>query len=356
MLTRRLVLAFAAAGLSTLALGGCDAKSNGATTGTASGGAKPAAKVTLAVIPKGQTHPFWMAVKKGVDKAATDLDVKVIWTAAQNEDSYSEQIGLVGTTASNPLVKGVALAPLSADSLAQPVKDLKAKGLPVVIFDSGLNAKVGEDYASFVGTDNKVAGHAGGEALAKAIGAGKKAVLLRYQQGSASTDDREAGFLDAAKKAGLEVISDNQYAGTTVASAKEKATAMLDTLVKADGVFASNQSASLGVYSTILDAKSKGAVKPGQIKLVAFDADPALVQGLLDGDVSAIVVQNPEVMGYKTVQTLLAAVKGEKVEPLVDSGYEVVTKDNLGDPKIRAILLAYDSKIAPLLPPEAAAK
>lgn len=350
MLTRRILLSLALAGLSTLALTGCDDKPAANAGGATGGETKAVAKVTLAVIPKGQTHPFWQAVKKGVDKASADLNVKIVWTAAQDENNYSEQVGLVSTTASNPLIKGVALAPLSADSLVQPVKDLRAKGLPVVIFDSGLNAKVGEDFASFIGTDNKVAGHAGGAALAKAMGDNKKTVLLRYQQGSASTDLREEGFLAAAKEGGLTLISDNQFAGTTVASAKDKATAMMDTLIQAGGVFASNQSASLGLYDALLDAKKAGKIQAGQIKMVAFDAAPALVQGLLDGDITAIVVQNPEVMGYKTVQTLLAATKGEKVEQLVDSGYEVVTKDNLNDPKIRAILLAYDSDIARLLP------
>lgn len=345
MLTRRFVLSLALAGISTLALAGCDDK-----PAAAGGEAKGATKITLAVIPKGQTHPFWQAVKKGVDKAATDLNVKIVWIAAQDESNYSEQIGLVSTTASNPLIKGVALAPLSADSLLQPVKDLRAKGLPVVIFDSGLNGKVGEDFASFVGTDNTVAGHAGGVALAKVMGENKKAVLLRYQQGSASTEQREDGFLAAAKESGLTMVSDNQFAGTTVASAKDKATAMMDAVIQSGGVFASNQSASLGMYDALLDAKKSGKIQAGQIKMVAFDAHPALVQGLLDGDITAIVVQNPEVMGYKTVQTLLAAIKGEKVAELVDSGYEVVTKENLNDPKIRAILLAYDSEIARLLP------
>ncbi len=348
MPTRRFILSLALAGLSTLALTGCDNKpAAGAATG---GETKAAARVTLAIIPKDQNHAFWKAVKRGVDKAEAETNTKIIWRATQKGDDSSGQVDIINSVGSDSMVKGVAVAPITDKSPVQAINDLRAKGLPVIIFDSPLDAKIGETYASFVGTDNKVAGHAGGVALAKVMGDNKKTVLLRYKPGSASTDAREEGFLAAAKENNLTLISDNQYAGVDQSSAKDKATSMMDKIVEAGGVFAPNESASLGLYNALLDAKASGKIKAGQIKMVAFDATPLLVQGLLDGDIAAIVVQDPEVMGYKTVKTLLAAVKGEKVPESVDSGYQVVTKDNLKDANIRAILLAYSPDIAKLLP------
>jgi ribose transport system substrate-binding protein len=218
-----------------------------------------------------------------------------------------------------------------------------------MIMDSGLNAEQGKDFAAFVGTDNKAAGAEGGKSLAGLLGDNKKVVLLRYLENSASTENRETGFLEAVGAAGLEVISSDQYAGSTVALAKDKATNMMDIIKQAGGVFASNQSASLGIYEALRDAIAAGTVEAGQVKFVAFDAHPALVRGLLDGTVSAIVIQSPENMGYKAVASMVSQIKGEAVPAMVDTGAFVATADNLAEADLRAALLAYDAEIAEIL-------
>ena len=80
-----------------------------------------------------------------------------------------------------------------SSALATPVSNAKGRGIPTVIIDSGLKS---EDYISFVATDNKVGGHKGGKRLAELLGGKGRVILLRYQEGSASTMNREQGFLD----------------------------------------------------------------------------------------------------------------------------------------------------------------
>jgi len=76
----------------------------------------------------------------------------------------------------------------------------------------------------------------------------------------------------------------------------------------------------------------------GKVALIGFDSDEKLIKFLNDGVISGLVVQDPYRMGYDGIKTALAASKGEKVEANVDTGANLVTKDNMKDPKIDALL------------------
>src|SRR5690606_27224250 len=115
--------------------------------------------LTIAVIPKGTTHKFWQSIHAGAEKAAQELNVTVIWRGPLREDDRASQISEVEGFVTRG-VSGIALAPLDESALALPVADAKRQGIPVVIFDSGLK---GEDYVSFVATDNRQGGRMAGE-------------------------------------------------------------------------------------------------------------------------------------------------------------------------------------------------
>ena len=112
-------------------------------------------------------------------------------------------------------MSGIVLAPLDEAALVGPVAERdQARKIPVVIFDSGLK---GDDYVSFVATDNDKGGRLAGERAGQAAGGKGKVVLLRYAEGHDSTDEREEGFLDRDEGApGIEVVSSNQYGGADV--------------------------------------------------------------------------------------------------------------------------------------------
>ena len=150
----------------------------------------------IAVIPKGTTHVFWKSVHAGAVKAQLELEklgVEVIWKGPLKEDDRESQIRVVEDFITRG-VSGIVLAPLDDVALRMPVKDAVNRGIEVVIIDSGLKS---EDYVSFVATDNYLGGRKGGEHLAKILGSKGRVIMLRYQEGSASTKNREQGFLDA---------------------------------------------------------------------------------------------------------------------------------------------------------------
>src|SRR5207247_1800967 len=142
--------------------------------------------------------------------------VNIIWKGPPKENDRSDQIGLVEQYVADG-VSGICLAPLDSAALVDPVTMANKKHIPVVIFDSALKGTAGKEFVSFVATDNKKGGMIAGEELARLLGGKGKVVMMRYAPGSASTDEREKGFLEAmAKNPGIEMIEKDRYGGATL--------------------------------------------------------------------------------------------------------------------------------------------
>lgn len=304
--------------------------------GCAGGDADPesaGAERTIAVIPKGTTHVFWKSVERGARRAGQERGVRIVWKGPLKENDSAQQIQLVQNFVTQD-VAGIVLAPLDFKALVAPVQAAMARGIPVTIIDSALEGEAGTDFVSFVATDNETGGRLGGEHLGSLLGGEGKVVLLRYQAGSASTTHREQGFLKAiARQAGLEVLSENRFAGPTAGEAKTAALNMVDSLRAASGVFCPNESSTLGM---LLALRAEGLA--GKIRFVGFDASPPLVEGLRAGDIDALVVQNPDRMGYEGVTQLLRHLDGEAVPAVVDTGVVVVTQANVDSPEIQELV------------------
>lgn len=292
------------------------------------------AKPTIAVIPKGTTHEFWKSVHAGAEKARRELDVEILWKGPLKEDDLKGQIEVVESMVARG-VKGIVLAPLSDKGLVNAVRSAKAAGIPVVVFDSGLE---GDHHESFVATDNHAAGAMGGAHLAKLLGDKGKVVLMRYQEGSASTDEREKGFLEAIRKSsGIEIVSDNQYGGATTESAFATGENILAAHKASeggvDGVFCPNESTTFGMLLALQKASLTG-----KVKLVGFDSSEKLVQGLKDDAIHGLVLQNPLNIGYLAVKTMVSHLRGEAIEKRIDTGATLVEKSNMSEPAIAELL------------------
>ena len=325
MMTRFRFLALAAISLS---LFGCDKSAPTSTN------AKPGEKkLRIAVIPKGTTHFHWKSVEAGARKAGEELGVEIVWKGPIGENDRSQQIAIVEQFVSEGL-DGIAVAPLDDVALVRPLRAAMDKKIPVVIFDSGLKGELGKEYVSYVATNNKLGGVMAGEKFARVMGGKGKAMLLRYMEGSASTVEREAGFLEAlAKHPEITLISSNRYLGATAAEAQTNALNMIDQIKEADGVFASNESATFGLLLALRQNSLAG-----KIKVVGFDSSDALLEAMRKGELQATIAQNPIKMGYECVKTLVAAIRGQPFEKSIDSGAMLLTPANLDSPEVKALL------------------
>lgn len=294
------------------------------------GGGKP----KIAVIPKGTTHEFWKTVHAGAVKASREKQVDILWKGPLKEDDLKEQVDIVESFVAQK-VSGIVLAPLNDKGLVAPVKAAKAAGIPVVIFDSALQ---GDEHVSYVATDNKAAGKLAGEKLAKTCGGKGNVLLLRYLEGSASTAQREEGFIEAIKGfPEMKLVSDNKYAGATTESASSASESLLvaqgadkDQLA---GAFCPNESTTFGMLLALQRLKLTD-----KVKLVGFDASEKLVGALKAGEIQSLIVQDPMNMGYLAVKTMLAHLGKESIEKVIDTGSKAVDKENMESPEIKALL------------------
>jgi ribose transport system substrate-binding protein len=290
-------------------------------------------KLKIAVIPKGTTHIFWKSVEAGARVAGTELGVDIIWKGPLKENDRAQQISIVEQFVEEG-ISGIVLAPLDNTALQRPVATAVSKKIPVVIFDSALKGEAGKDFVSFVATDNMKGGSLGGDHLAKLLNGKGSLVLLRYQVGSASTMEREQGFLDAIKKnPGLKMLVENRYAGATAGEAKTAAMNIFDKIKMADGVFAPNESSTFGLLLALRQNNMAG-----KVKFVGFDATPPLIEALKNGEIDALVAQDPTRMGYEAVKTLVAHIHGKPVPKTIDTGVWLITRENLNTPEIKKLL------------------
>ncbi len=325
--------------MSSVVFAGCGsgdkAATDSGTSASTSGGTTPApaGDLSIAVIPKGTTHAYWKSVEAGAEAAGKEFGAKILWKGPLKEDDRAGQIDIVKQFTTDK-VSAIVLAPLDHDALASSVTDATTANVPVVIIDSSLKGEAGKDYVSLVATDNKKAGELGGERLGKLLNGKGKVILLRYMIGSASTQDREDGFMDAIKKfPGITVISENQYAGATQSEAQTKAMQMVDKLKQADGIFTPNESSTLGMIQA-LDQNGLS----GKIKFVGFDTSDELIADLKAGKVDALVGQNPVKMGYEGVKAAIDKIKGKTVPAAVDTGVTVIDKANLESDEVKKLL------------------
>jgi ribose transport system substrate-binding protein len=322
---RRSMLALALAVLSA----GCSR--SGSTSGTDSN-APP--RLRIAVIPKGTTHEFWKSVHAGAVKAARELDVDIAWKGPLKEDDLKSQIDLVQSFTAQR-VSGIALAPLNDRALVASVDGAVQAGVPVVIFDSALS---GGNVVSFVATDNRAAGALAAKRLSELAPGPGKVVVLRYQEGSASTHDREEGFLGAvAAQPGLVVVSANQYGGATTESAFKAAERLLLAEDAAGGgvsaVFAPNESTTFGMLLALQKTQLAG-----KLRFVGFDVSDKLLKGVESGEIDALVLQNPFNMGYLAVHALVDRLRGKSVPARTDTGAQLVDRGNLHEPSIEELV------------------
>ncbi len=293
----------------------------------------PSAALTIAVIPKGTAHSYWKSVEAGSQAAGQELGVTINYKGPVQENERTAQINLVQQFVSQG-VDGIVLAPLDANALLDAVQSATAKKIPVVIIDSALSGEAGKDFVCYVGTDNRKAGQIAGTELAKELSGKGKVILLRYQPGSASTTDREEGFLDIMKQnPGITVISSDQYAGATISEAQTASLNLLSKIRDADGIFCPNESTTLGMAHAMDQSQLLG-----KIHFVGFDATPPELDLLKASQVNALVSQNPVKMGHDGVVACVNTIRGSTVDKVNDSGVELITNDNLNSPDIQKFL------------------
>jgi ribose transport system substrate-binding protein len=285
---------------------------------------------TLAWIPKATNSTFWLAVKRGAEKAGEELGYEILYVGVQDQTNIAGQVNLVNDMVVRK-VDGILIAATDAKALAPAVEKAIESGVPVITLDSGVDSDA--PYA-YIATDNIGAAKIAAETLAKLIDGKGKVGDIGITAGSQTGREREDGFLDGMKAfPDIEVLP-VQYSGCDPAKSLNVATDMYTGNQDIAGYFGACDGGGTGAGQLV---KQKGL--KGKVHVVSFDTSPEELQLFKDGYIDALIVQDPFQMGYRGVYAMEKVLNGEKVEPkVVEIPAQVVTMDNFNDPAIQELL------------------
>ena len=287
-------------------------------------------KKVIGVIPKATSHMFFVSVHAGVDQAAHDFKVEVLWNGPQNETDFARQIEIVDSMIAQQ-VSAIAISATDERALVAPLERAIKSGIPVTIFDSGVNI---EDYVSFIATGIFEAGCTASRTLAGFLNGATDVAMVMQKPGGTSTVLREQGFEQTIAKEfpHLKIVA-RQYCMADAARSRTVAEDILAAHPNLGGIFASSEAASLGSIQAI-----RGRSLSGKVKLVTFDFSKTHVEALRDGTVNAMMVQDPFHLGYSAVQSLVEKLNGQTPAKRQDLPARVILKADLGKPEIQNLV------------------
>src|SRR5689334_8217438 len=282
-------------------------------------------KRIIGVVPQGQSHLFWQSVHAGAVAAGRETGVDILWNGPPNERDFNGQLKIVDAMI-NRRVDAIALSPSDTNAFVGIVERAVREKIPVIIFDTGINTDV---FTSRVATDNYGAGQLAARRMSEILGGKGKIVIVAVAPGIASTMAREQGFEDVMKKefGGIEIV-DKRYGMADFAKSLEVAENMLTAHPGLAGLFASNESSTVGAAQAL-----KG--RAGKVKMVGFDWNPTLADGLRSGLIDSLVVQDPFRIGYDSVKAAVDKLNGGTPQKIQSLPALLVTKDNLNDPAVQ---------------------
>jgi ribose transport system substrate-binding protein len=214
------------------------------------------------------------------------------------------------------------------------VEKLYEKHIPCVIIDSDIDS---DKYVSFIATNNYQGGVIAARRMGQILNGKGRIIVVKYIPGSASTTNRENGFIETIQKEFGDIkIVDSKYAGDTVETALQATEDLLTRNPSIDGLYAPNSSSVIGAMRAV-DAHQLA----GKIKIVGFDVEKPMLDGLRTGSIDSFVSQDPYGMGYQGVKTLLDRINGKDVPKHKETELKLITKENIDTPEIQAFLKNY---------------
>ncbi|WP_298936176.1 ABC transporter substrate-binding protein [uncultured Ruegeria sp.] len=293
--------------------------------------ASAADEVYIPLVSKGFQHQFWQAVKSGAQQAADEYGVRITFEGPDNETMVDRQIDMLAAAlANNP--KAIGFAALDSQAAIPLLKQANDAGIPIIAFDSGVDSDIPVSTAT---TDNLAAAGLAADKMAEKIGGKGKVAVVAHDQTSRTGIDRRDGFVNrmAEKYPDIEVVT-VQYGQGDHLKSTEVTKAILTANPDLNGIFGTNEGSAIGVVNGVQELGTEGLV------IIGYDSGKAQKDAIKSGLMAGAITQNPVGIGYETVKAAIAAVNGEDVPALIDTGFYYYDASNIDDPKIAAVL--YD--------------
>ncbi len=290
---------------------------------------------TVTLIAKSTETEFWLSVFAGAEAAATEYNMKLNIVGPETEEDYETQNDMVKESMDNG-TEALIFSAIHYDENSEAIDTAAQSGIKIVAIDSNVAS---DAVSTYIGTDNYAAGQMAAQAALERVEGDLTVGIINYDISSANGQEREQGAVDAFQESGrAEIVSViNTLAEAQQAKADTKE--LLEQHPEIDVLLAFNEPTSVGAAMAIQDLNSEDS-----IFLVGFDSNVASVDGLQDGSVDALIVQNPYAMGYLGVESAYKLLNGQggELEKIVDTSTQIVDRENLFSIDSQKALFAFE--------------
>jgi len=288
------------------------------------------AKLYIPVISKGFQHQFWLAVKAGAEKAAVDYDVTITFEGPENESMVDKQMDML-QVAIDKDPAAICFAAVDSKAAIPLLEQAKAKGIPIIGFDSGVDSDIPLSTAA---TDNIAAAALAADKMAELIGGAGEVAIIAHDQTSRTGIDRVKGFTDrvAEKYPNITIVS-TQYGGGDHLKSTDLAKAVIQGNPELKGFFGANEGSIIGVMNAVQEFGMKG-----ELVVIGYDSGQQQMEAIRSGLLAGAITQDPIGIGYKAVEAAVKAYKGETLPLFIDTGFHWYDSTNIDDPVIAALL------------------
>lgn len=289
-------------------------------------------KIYIPVISKGFQHQFWQAVKMGAEKAAKEYNVTITFEGPESEAQVDKQIEMLEAALSKK-PNAIAFAALDSKAALPLLERAKSSNIPVVGFDSGVDSDIPVATAS---TNNIAAAGLAADKMAELIGGEGKVAVIVHDQTSRTGVDRRDGFVNRIKEKYPKIeIVDIQYGGGDHLKSTDLAKTIIQAHPDLKGMFGANEGSAIGALNGVVEMKMEG-----KIVVIGYDAGKQQKDAIRDGKMAGAITQDPVGIGYKAVEACVKAMKGEKVDKEIDTGFHWYDKTNVDSEELKPLL--YD--------------
>ena len=288
-------------------------------------------EIYIPMISKGFQHQFWQAVKDGADQAAEEFGVRITFEGPDNETMVDRQIDMLAAAlANNP--SAIGFAALDSQAAIPLLRQAADADIPIIAFDSGVDSDIPMATAT---TDNVAAAALAADKMAEFLGGEGTVAVVAHDQTSRTGIDRRDGFLNRIESEypNIEVVSVQYGAGDQLQST-EVAKAILTANPGLGGMFGTNEGSAIGIVNAVREMGAEG------VTVIGYDSGKAQTDAIREGLMAGAITQNPVGIGYETVKAAVAAMNGEELPEIIDTGFYYYDQSNIDDPEIQAVL--YD--------------
>ena len=283
----------------------------------------------IPVISKGFQHAFWLAVEKGAEQAAADYGVRITFEGPETEAMVDKQMDMLQAAIDKDPV-GICFAAVDSKAAVPLLEQAAEKGIIIVGFDSGVDSDVPLATAA---TDNIAAAALAADKMVELLGGSGEVAVIAHDNTSRTGIDRVAGFTDRIASEYPDVtVVDVQYGGGDHLKSTDLAKAIISANPDLKGFFGANEGSIIGVLNAAQELGRDDLV------IIGYDSGQQQIAAIKSGLQAGAITQNPIGIGYKCVEAVVKAHKGESIPEFIDTGFYWFDATNIDSDVIKAVL------------------